>query len=122
MRLFAAAFASLLVACGPNPKPPVAIMALLYNNANKLGPRETRLNTITNTTALKGTVINMVGGGALAIDPADPLQNALNANSSDQQVFDAFIRARGSDVHANLIDKSGVLWPGDFHSWAMVTT
>ncbi|MBL8952760.1 MAG: hypothetical protein JNK82_18410 [Myxococcaceae bacterium] len=97
-------------------------MALLYSNAGKLAPTETQLDTIANVAALKGNVVNMVGGAGISVDPNDPAQQNLPANASDRQVFDAFVKARGTDVHANLIDKSGVLWPADFHSWAMVTT
>jgi len=109
-------------ACGPNVQPPVKIMALLYSNAGKLQPTETQLDTVANITALKGNVINMVGGGALFIDAEDPAQRGITDQSTDQQVYDAFVKSRGGAVHANLVDKSGVLWPADFHSWAMVTT
>ena len=119
MRFACALVVFLALGCGPNPKAPVTIMALLYNNANKLGPRETQLETITNVVGLKGSVVNLVGGASIVIDPSDPAQQMA---VSDQQLIDALYRARGSEVHANLIDKSGVLWPADFHSWAMVTT
>lgn len=119
MRFCLALTMFLALGCGPNPKAPVTVMALLYNNANKLGPRETQLETVSNVVALKGSVVNLVGGASIVVDPNDPaLLNAV----SDQQLIDALYRSRGSEVHANLIDKSGVLWPADFHSWAMVTT
>lgn len=107
--------------CSPNPKAPVTIMALLYDNANRLGPRQTELETLTQVAGLKGTVVNMVGGASIVVDQTDPLQQDLG-NKSDTEIANALYRARGSEVHANLIDKSGVLWPADFHSWAMVTT
>lgn len=122
MRPLAAALVALACACGPNVKAPVKIMALLYNNAGKLGPGEATLDTVANITALKGNVVNLVGGAGLFLDRDDPSQMALTLDSTDQQVFDAFVKTRGGDVHANLVDKSGVLWPADFHSWAMVTT
>ncbi|MBK7860307.1 MAG: hypothetical protein IPJ65_17195 [Archangiaceae bacterium] len=108
-----------LVACGPNVKAPVTVMALLYNGSNKLGPKQTTLDTVTNITALKGTVVNLVGGAGVTVnDPDGPDPFSL----SDEELLNAELTSRGGDVHANLIDKGGVLWPADFHSWAMVTT
>lgn len=108
--------------CAPNPKAPVDIMALLYNTGNKLGPRQTQLETIGNVAALKGSVVNLVGGASITLDSQNPLQQQLTSASTANDVANAFYTARGSEVHANLIDKAGILWPGDFHSWAMVTT
>ncbi len=125
MRLLVAGLAALLTlaACGPNVKAPVKVMALIYTNAGKLSPGETQLETVANITALKGNVINMVGGAGIYVDRGDPAQNPQTlATSSDSQIFDAFVKTRGGDVHANLVSKGDVLWPADFHSWAMVTT
>lgn len=121
MRLPVAFFCLIALGCAPNPQAPVNIMALLYNNANKLGPRQTTLDTVQNVTALKGSVVNLVGSGGITLDPMDARQQNL-LSLSDDELKDTLFTSRGGDVHANLIDKGGVLWPGDFHSWAMVTT
>lgn len=121
MRLVVVVASLFVLACAPNPKAPVKVMALLLNNANTFGPRETELETISSIVGLKGSVVNFVGGASIVLDPTDPQQQNLGA-LSDDQLANALYRARGTEVHANLIDKSGVLWPADFHSWNMVTS
>jgi hypothetical protein len=116
MRVSSSIVIAVLCACQPNPKAPVTIMAMLVDNTNKLAPKQTQLQTVSSVVNLKGTVGDMVGGAVITVDPAKSL-NGL----SDQQVADTLYSDRGGDVRADLIDKSGTLWPADFHSWNMVT-
>ena len=44
------------------------------------------------------------------------------ANMSDQQRYDVIVKDKGGDVRAHYVDRSGVLWPADFHTWNLVTT
>jgi hypothetical protein len=112
---------SLLVcaACAPNPKAPANVMALVPTVKGDFSPFETQLTTVSDVVALKGSVLQMKGGARVRIDPSDP---ALVAAMSDDQIKTALLKDQGSDVHVNYVDKSGVLWPADFHSWMMVTT
>jgi hypothetical protein len=121
MRFLIACLIVVAVSCAPNPSAPVSVMALLYGSNNKLGPQQTQLTTISSVVKLQGAVVNFVGGAGITLDPNDMQQQNL-LGLTDQQLIDALYTSRGGDVHANLIDKAGVLWPADFHSWSMVTT
>jgi hypothetical protein len=59
----------------------------------------------------------------VVVDNNDPLVQATGGiqNMTDDQRFDVLVKDKGMDVHANFIDKSGVLWPADFHTWNMVS-
>src|SRR5262245_36517636 len=110
----------LLVGCAPNPKAPVSVMALLPNLAGKLGPKQSQLDTIQNVVGLQGSAVKFLGNASIVFDSTDPAQANLGS-LSDDQLQDALYRSRGTSVEANLIDKGGVLWPADFHSWNMVS-
>jgi hypothetical protein len=120
-KLVALAMVGLCASCEPATSGPVNIMAILYDQSNQLGPQQTTLTTLGNISHLKGIVGNMVGGAQIIIDPNNPAQANL-LGLSDEQIADALYTDRGGDVRADLIDKGGVLWPADFHSWNMVTT
>jgi hypothetical protein len=121
MRLPVACLVVFAISCAPNPQAPVSVMALLYGSNSKLGPKQTTLDTVKSVVKMQGSVVTLLGGGGITIDPNDMQQQNL-LTLTDQQLIDALYTTRGGDVHANLIDKSGVLWPADFHSWSMVTT
>ena len=104
-----------LAACQPNGK---TVMALLYDQTGKLKPTQTELPTITSIANLKGSAAQLVGGARIVLnDPSQP-----EIAGSDDQIANQLLRDPGGDVRANFIDKAGVLWPADFHSWNMVTT
>lgn len=112
-----------IAACGPNPLPPVKVMALMPSEAGNFETKEIELTTVQNVVALKGDVVTFVGGTRVVLDPNDPLQN-LNgglANQSDEQRYDVLVKDKGGDVRAHYVDRSGVLWPADFHTWNMVS-
>ena len=113
-----------LTSCGPNPKAPVKVMALIPDEAGAFQTTQVELTTVSNVVALKGDVVVMIGGTRVVLDPNDPLQqlNGGIANMTDAQRYEVIVQEKGGDVRAHFVDKSGVLWPGDFHTWNMVTS
>lgn len=111
-------------ACGPNPKPPVQVMAMVPNESGAFTTTQVELTTIGELTQLKGDVIQFVGATRVVVDPNDPIQqlNGGIQNLSDEQRYEVIVRDKGSDVRGHFVDRSGVLWPADFHTWNMVTT
>ena len=53
--------ALLLAACGPNPKAPVKVMALIPDEAGAFQTTQVELTTVSNVTTLKGDVVNFIG-------------------------------------------------------------
>lgn len=114
---------ALVSACGPNPKAPVKVMALTPSEAGNFETREVQLTTVADVVTLKGDVVTFVGGTRVVLDPNDPLQN-LNgglANQTDEQRYEVLVKDKGGDVRGHYVDRSGVLWPADFHTWNMVS-
>lgn len=111
-------------ACGPNPKPPVKVMAMVPDESGAFTTTQVELTTIGNMTTLKGDVIQFVGGTRVVLDPNDPVQqiNGGIQNMSDDQRYEVLVRDKGGDVRGHYVDRSGVLWPADFHTWNMVST
>lgn len=110
----------MLVACGPNPKPPVKVMALVPSVSGPYETRQVELTTITNMTSLQGSVARLIGGNRVVFDTTDPMQADL-LTMDDPTRYEVLVKQKGGDVRANYVDKSGVLWPADFHTWNMVT-
>ncbi|MFT3709428.1 MAG: hypothetical protein QM817_17460 [Archangium sp.] len=110
--------------CGPNPKPPVKVMAMVPDESGAFTTTQVELTTVGNMTSLSGDVIKLVGGTRVVLDPNDPTQqiNGGIQNMPDDQRYDILVRDKGGDVRGHYVDKSGVLWPDDFHTWNMVTT
>jgi hypothetical protein len=115
---------ALLCACGPATKAPQKVMALIPDEAGAFQTTQIELTTITDITALKGDVVTMVGSTRVILDANDPVQmlNGGIAMQTDAQRYETIVKDKGSDVRAHYVDKSGVLWPDDFHTWNMVTT
>jgi hypothetical protein len=113
-----------LAACGPNPKAPVKVMALVPSETGALTQQQVDLLTITNMTNLSGQVAQLVGGVSVVLDVNDPLQGVAGGlqNQTDEQRWAAIIKNEGMPVRGHFIEKGGVLWPEDFHTWNMVTT
>ena len=109
----------LVAACAPNPAAPVKVMAIVPSLTGAYETRQIELTTITSITRLQGSVVKLVGGVVVEINSADPQQMAARTEEEYAKVLE---KNGGADVRANFIDKSGVLWPADFHSWNMVTT
>lgn len=110
----------LLAGCAPGGPPPVKVMALVADASGVLGPRQVELVTVTDPVALKGPLLELVGGTEVRLDDADPLQADLGA-LDDQGRYQAVVKNTGLPVSAGYAERAGVLWPADFHSWSMVT-
>lgn len=113
----------LVSACGPNPKAPVKVMALMPSEAGNFETKEVQLTTVADIVKLKGDVVTFIGSTRVVLDPNDPLQN-LNggiANQTDEQRYEVLVKDKGTDVRGHYVDRSGVLWPADFHTWNMVS-
>lgn len=108
------------VACGPAPKAPVKVMVLGLNGTN-VETREVTLESISNLTNLKGTVASFIGGNRVTIDPNDPLQAGGIENMTDAQRFEVLVKDKGVDPRGHFVDRGGVWWPGDFHTWNMIS-
>jgi hypothetical protein len=109
--------------CGPVAKEGRAqAMSLVLSPEGVYKPRQVELKYLTDVVALKGDVANLVGGARVLVDPVDPLLQTNNGNLSDSQLLDVFEKQKGMDVRASYVEKAGVLWPADFHSWNMVST
>ena len=111
-------------ACGPTPKAPVKVMALVPDEAGFFQTTQVELTTVKDIVTLKGDIVSFLGNTRVVVDPNDPVQN-LNggiANMTDDQRYDALMKDKGGDVRAHYVDRSGVLWPDDFHTWNMVST
>ena len=112
---------ALLAACGPNPPAPVKIMALIPSESGTLETREVELTTVGNVTTLKGDVVEFVGSTRVVLDANDPLQAGGIERLTDAQRYDVLVKDKGADVRGHYVDRSGVLWPADFHTWNMVS-
>lgn len=122
MRVFFLAAALVATACGPNPPAPVRVMAIVPVETGSYETREVQLTTIGNLTTLKGSVAELVGAGRIILDPNDPIQRQGIEMFSDEQRFDIIVKDKGVDVRGNFLERGGVQWPADFHTWNMVST
>lgn len=108
-----------LAACAPNPSAPVPVAVMAINNAGVYEPRVVALETVTDVIALRGSAARLIGGARIVDDPNElQRQSALN----DEQLRIALLKGQGLPPRASYIDRQGVLWPSDFHTWNMVTT
>lgn len=112
-----------LCACAPNPEAPVQVMALVPNESGAYATVQVALTTLSDFTALKGSVAEFKGGNRVIVDPNDPLQglNGGLQNMSDDERFEVLVKNKGHDVDGHFIDRNGVYWPADFHTWNMVS-
>lgn len=110
------------LACAPETKAPVSVMALVLNNNSTYEAKEVQLHTIRDVVGLQGGVANLRGGAQVIIDSQDPLFAATGDSPSDKQLEEILLKNPGQVPRANYITKGEVLWPADFHTWNMVTT
>lgn len=122
MRVVLFSLSLLALACGPNPPAPVRVMAIIPVETGGYEPHEVSLETIGNLTTLKGSVAELVGAGRITLDPNDPIQRQGLEMFSDEQLFDIIVKDKGVDVRGNFLERGGVQWPADFHTWNMVST
>jgi hypothetical protein len=109
----------LLAACEPASSLPVKVMAILPNRAGTYDTKQVELTTPDSVVHMTGKLLTLVGGAQVELNPADP---ALGTATSEEQLLDILMKNKGNSVRANFVDKAGVLWPSDFHSWGMTTT
>jgi len=118
----------LFAACAPETTQPAQVMALVRSPGGGGGagglyvPQQVSLDTVSDVVALKGSIGYLVGGARIVVDPADPLLRLNGGNLNDDQLAQVFIKGEGADPRASYIEKDGVLWPADFHTWNMVTS
>lgn len=113
----------LLAACAPTPVAPVNVMVLVPNpQGGAYGPRQQVLTSVSSLVNLKGAVAELVGGARVEINDNDPELNALPANAPAEQFISVLMKNKGGDVRGNFVERSGVYWPADFHTWNMATT
>ena len=107
-----------LAACAPNPSPPVKVMALVEQGPGALQPTEVQLELVQDVVALTGPLGTLLGNARLVLDPNDPLWQSA---ATDEARVAAITKQPGNPVRASYIDKGGVLFPADFHTWNLVT-
>lgn len=112
---------ALLAACAPNPQPPVKMMVMATDPTGTYKTQLVELTTLTQVAAFKSDVVTFAGGARIVIDPQDPLLAAVGGTPTDKQLSEIVQKDKGGDVRGNFIDKSGVLWPADFHTWNMAS-
>lgn len=115
----ATAALAMLASCAPDTEAPVRVRALVLTSAGQYEPQEVELKTVTDIVRLEGSVARFIGGARIVADGNDPeLQNA----GTPEALENALMKDRGSSVNASYIEKDGVLWPADFHTWNLVTS
>jgi hypothetical protein len=98
------------------------MMAVIPVDTGGYQPREVSITTLTNTTNFKGSIAELVGNNRVLLSASDPLQ-AMGLNGlNDDQRFAIVVKDRGVDVRGNFVERAGVLWPADFHTWNMAST
>jgi len=122
------AFAALVLAlglgsagCEPRPPAPVRVMALVQTNQGTFSPKEISLETLSNPVAMEGTAAKLIGGARIVLNFSDPLIAAGGVGLTEDQIQDIFVKGRGLPPRAAYVEKNGVLWPTDFHTWNMVS-
>lgn len=125
MRAWIAALAALSVVlsgCEPQRPAPVRVMALIQTNRGVYEPKEISLGTVRNIVSLEGPAATITGGARIIIDFSDQLISSSGGNLSDEQIGAVFVKNRGLPPRASYVEKQGVLWPADFHTWNLVST
>ncbi len=127
-RRWAAALPLLLLlgplGCAPSVEAPVPVMALVRSggSSGSYQPTPVSLRTISDPVTLEGAVTRLVGGARIDVDPNDPLLRLNGGNLTEEQLARVFVKDSGRLPRVSYVEKDGVLWPSDFHSWNLVTT
>ncbi|MFL5350182.1 MAG: hypothetical protein ACJ8AT_35860 [Hyalangium sp.] len=108
----------LLASCEPPTQNPVKIRALVLSGNGSFVTQEVTLTTLDDPFRMEGSVAKIIGGARIVSDSQDP---ELLAATTEEQVANAMIKSAGRPVTASYIEKDGVLWPADFHTWNIVT-
>lgn len=108
-----------LVACEPAVKTPVKVMAIVPNRSGTYDTRQVELTTPDSVVHMTGKLLTLVGGAQVELNPRDP---QLETVTTEDQLLEVLMKNKGGSVRGNFVDRSGVLWPADFHTWGMTTT
>ncbi len=113
-----------LLACAPSAEAPVQVMALVRTGGSggSYQPTQVALRTVSDPVTLQGSVANLIGGARIDVDPNDPLLRLNGGALSEDQLARVFVKDSGRAPRVSYVQKDGVLWPADFHSWNLVTT
>lgn len=114
--------ALIAAACAPQGQAPFQVVALALDSEGAYRPQQVALHTVADIVSLDGSVAKLVGGVRVVVDPADPLLGSSGGALTDAQLAEIFTKGKGGPVRASYVEKDGVLWPADFHSWNLVTT
>lgn len=109
-----------LAACEPVKQPPVQVVAMVQGSDGIYAPATVELSTVRDIVALDGDAARLIGDARILVDPGDPLLTA--GGLTDEQLRQVFVKQEGVAPRASYVEKEGVLWPADFHSWNMVST
>lgn len=115
------AVVAVVAGCEPNKTAPVKVMALIQTNQGTFAPKEISLETVSNVTELSGSAATLIGGAVIVLNFSDPLIQATGGDLTEDQIKQIFVKNPGAPVQASWIEKNGVLWPADFHTWDMVS-
>lgn len=115
----ALALLALASGCAPDSPAPVRVRALILSTSGAYAPQEVLLRTVTDPVELRGQVANIQGGGTVLVDANDPLVQKATNEAALQR---AILKQEGEETRVSYLEKDGVLWPTDFHSWNLVTT
>jgi hypothetical protein len=117
--------ALLLSACQPAVERPVKAMVLALTSGSggtaggSYDARQVELRTLEDPVAVLGEVAEFIGGARIVLDGRDPILQ--QGNFTDDQLREVFVKAKGRAPRASYVEKDGVLWPADFHSWNLIT-
>ena len=104
--------------CEPPTPPATRMMVLLQESDGLYRPHEVQVTTLTNVVTLEGGAVRLIGGARVEWDPDD---RALMEATNVEQLRAALVKDEGRGVRAQYVDRAGVLWPMDFHSWNLAT-
>lgn len=110
-----------LSACGPNKAPPVQMVIDVQTTSGKYEPKAVTFNTLTDVVAMKGRVAELIGGARIVISDSDPQRQNDTGPLTDEQLANILLKNKGLPVSASYVEKDGVLWPADFHTWNMAS-
>jgi hypothetical protein len=110
-----------LVACAPNPSGPVKVMSMVLTSSGRYEAQQVELKTLSSLVSLDGSIATLYGGANIRIDASDPLLQS-GSELTDEQLQKVFVKDHGLRPRVSLVESGGIYWPGDFHSWNLVTT
>ncbi len=109
---------ALLLACGgPTPTPPVKMMAFIQAPDGVYKVQPVTLRTLKDVVEMKGDVASMTGNARIVLETTVDY-----GTLTDAQLPEVLLKNTGGPARASYVEKDGLLWPVDFHTWGMVST